>query len=306
MKQPNRDWILHTFLAIITVIVCARGVTAQVSPVPDGAEVETIATDFQFTEGPHWHRDGFLIFSDIPASTIYRWSPDDGSVDVFRRPSGRSNGITVDNAGHLILAQHDGRVSLIEEDGQETPLAPEYQGKRLNSPNDVVVKSDGTVYFTDPPYGVSEEAKELDVHGVYRVSGTGKAQLLTDRFDRPNGLTFSPDESHLYVNDSQSGEVFVFDVNVDGSLSNGKLFATPEDPNADGSPDGMKVDTDGNLYTTGPGGIWIYSPEGEVIDRISTPESATNLSFGGADNRTLFITGPDSVFRIELNATGVQ
>lgn len=305
MNYSNHTWITPTFFALIAAIICAAPVVAQDSPVPEGAEVETLASDFGFTEGPHWHQEGFLIFSDIPESTIYQWSPADGSIDVYRRPSGRSNGITVDNDGHLILAQHDGRVSLIEDDGQETPLVTEYQGDRLNSPNDVVVKSDGTIYFTDPPYGVSDEAKELEIHGVYRLSGTGKAQLLTDQFNRPNGLTFSPDESRLYVNDSQSGEIHVFDVNPDGSLSNGELFAVPEDADAEGGPDGMKVDTDGNLYTTGPGGIWIYSPGGEVIDRIPTPESATNLAFGGPDNQTLFITGPDSVFRIELNTTGV-
>lgn len=296
----------YLFLAIISICLLSGPVNAQTSPVPDGASVETIATDFGFTEGPFWHSDGFLIFSDIPNSTIYRWSPDDQTIDVFRRPSGRSNGITADNSGHLILAQHDGRVSLIEDSGREVPLVTEYQGKRLNSPNDVVVKSDGTIYFTDPPYGVSEEAKELDIHGVYRVSGNGKAKLLTEQFARPNGLTFSPDESRLYVNDSQSGEIHVFDVNDDGSLSNGRLFAAPEDPDAEGGPDGMKVDTDGNLYTTGPGGIWIYSPDGEVIDRISTPESATNLAFGGSNHQTLFITGPNSVFRVELNATGIR
>ncbi len=306
MIHPNRHWIARTFVMLIIVSIGAIPAAAQQSPVPDGAEVETIASDFGFTEGPYWHEDGFLIFSDIPGNTIFRWTPEDGSVDVYRRPSGHSNGITVDNEGHLILAQHDGRVSLIEDDGQETPLATEYQGSRLNSPNDVVVKSDGTIYFTDPPYGVSEEDKELDVHGVYRISGSGKAQLLTDQFSRPNGLTFSPDESRLYVNDSQSNEIHVFEVNHDGSLSNGRLFAQPEDPDADGGPDGMKVDTNGNLYTTGPGGIWIYSPDGEVVDRIPTPESATNVAFGGPDNQTLFITGPNSVFRIELNATGIQ
>lgn len=284
----------------------ALTVQAQSSPVPADAQLEQIATGFQFTEGPYWHPDGYLLFSDIPGNTIYQWSPESEQTKVYRRPSGHSNGITATNNGRLVLAQHDGRISLIDANGREKPLVTSYKGSRLNSPNDVVVKSDGTIYFTDPPYGVSDELKELDVNGVYSLSGSGQALLLIDDFDRPNGLTFSPDESRLYVNDSQHTLIRVYDVNPDGSLSNGRTFAEPKDSNAEGGTDGMKVDTNGNLYTTGPGGIWIYSPEGKVVDRISVPERATNLAFGGDQLQTLFITAPNSVYRIKLNATGIQ
>ena len=312
--MPERSELLPDFslrstaaalTAILTVaaLLTAAPATAQDSPVPSNPEVEEVATGFQFTEGPYWHPDGYLLFSDIPANTIYRWTPGDGT-DVHRRPSGNANGITADGEGHLVLAQHAGRVSLIQDDGQERVLAHEYQGQRLNSPNDIVVHRDGAVYFTDPPYGVSDENRELDEEGVYRLQSTGELELLTDVFERPNGLAFSPDYETLYVNDSQENVIRAFDVEPDGTLSSSRIFAEPSDPNAQGGTDGMKVDEEGRLYTTGPGGIWIYGPDGEQVDRIMVDAQCTNLAFGGSDHQTLYITTPNTVYSVELNVAG--
>jgi len=300
--------LLLLLVAAFGILFAGTGVTppaqAQDAPVPDDAMVEKIAGDFQFTEGPYWHADGYLVFSDIPANTIYRWAPGKEAT-VFLKPSGHSNGITADEQGRLLLAQHDGRIARVE-DGEATPLVTEYDGKRLNSPNDLVVRSDGSIYFTDPPYGVDEENRELDFSGVYRLHSSGELELLTKAFSRPNGICFSPDESKLYVNDSGETLVHVFDVAEDGSIANGRVFARPEDANAQGSTDGMKVDTAGNVYTTGPGGIWIYAPDGTLLDRISVPHPPTNLAFGGPDNTTLYITARPDVYRIQVNIPGVK
>jgi gluconolactonase len=247
--------------------------------------------------------DGTLVFSDIPASTVYQWVGGD-SVRVFRRPSGRANGIARSPGGDLLLAQHDGRVSRITSDGREVVLADAYEGKRLNSPNDLVVSARGGVYFTDPPYGVSPEEKELDINGVYRLDGTGELTLLASDFERPNGLAFSPDESVLYVNDSRTSDIRAFDVQSDGTLANGRIFATMDPPDDSGSADGMVVDADGNVYATGPGGVWIYRPDGLLLDRIETPERVTNAAWGGDEASVLYLTAPSRVFRIQLNATG--
>ena len=294
-------------LIALAFSLALTGPAAAQSPVPDGAAVEQVAGGFQFTEGPYWHPEGFLLFSDIPAGTIYQWTPDSAATQVFRRPSGNSNGIVADTAGRLLLAQHGWRrIARVEENGQETPLAERYEGRRLNSPNDLAVASDGTIYFTDPPYGVEEEARELDVAGVYRIAPDSTLHLLIEDFDRPNGVVLSPDETRLYVNDSQRGHIRVFDRAADGSLSNGRVFAELEDPEAEGAPDGMTMDTDGNLYSTGPGGVWIFAPDGRLVDRIAVPEGATNVTFGGADFDALFITANHGLYRVRLNATGAQ
>lgn len=299
---PILPVLLLSFAFLTTTAAPAPG---QTSPVPDNVQIEEVATGFQFTEGPYWHPDGFLLFSDIPANTVYRWTPGEGT-DVHRRPSGNANGITADGDGHLILAQHAGRVSLIGSDGREQVLAHEYRGQRLNSPNDVVVHEDGAVYFTDPPYGVSDENRELDQEGVYRLDGTGRLELLTDEFVRPNGLIFAPDYTTLYVNDSQENIIRAYDVESDGTLTNGRLFAEPSDPDASGGTDGMKIDQSGRLYTTGPGGIWIYGPNGDRVDRIVIDAQCTNLAFGGSDRSTLYVTTPSTVYSVELDATGIH
>lgn len=272
------------------------------------ARIDRVVGGFQFTEGPIWHPDGFLFFSDIPASIIYQWTPGSPEADVYRTPSGHSNGLTLDREGRLLACEHDRRVSRTGLDGTVVTLAERYRGKRLNSPNDIVVRSDGSVYFTDPPYGLpkQQEGKELDANGVYRLDPDGTLALLDDTFVRPNGLAFSPDEKTLYVDDSQQGHIRAFDVRPDGTLSNGRLFAELKDPGKEGVPDGMKVDVEGNVFCTGPGGIWILSPGGELLGKIETPEVPANLAWGDADLKTLYITASTSVYRIRVKTGGAR
>lgn len=268
-------------------------------------EPERIATGFQFTEGPVWHPDGYLLFSDIPANRIVKWTAD-GNVETFRAPSGHSNGLTYDRQGRFIACEHGNRrVSRTEPDGAITVLAERYQGKRLNSPNDVVVKSDGSIYFTDPPYGVSAEQRELNFQGVYRIAPDGTLMLLVDDFDRPNGLAFSPDEKTLYIDDSARRHVRAFDVQADGTLANGRVLVDMA-IDAEGVPDGMKVDVAGVLYVTGAGGTWVVSPKGEHLGTIVTPELPANCAFGDSDRKTLYITARTSVYRVRLKTEGVK
>ena len=316
---------LHTLVAVLSAsaLVCTACAFAQGPAksfeehhpdfrkiVPEGAAVEKVDTGFKFTEGPVWNAsEGCLLFSDIPANIIYRWQPGNKSK-VFRDPSGHSNGLTFDKQGRLIACEHgDRRVSRTESDGTITVLAERYEGKLLNSPNDVVVKSDGSIYFTDPPYGLKKqkEAKELDFQGVYRISPDGKTlTLLVDDFDRPNGLAFSPDEKTLYIADSSKRKhIRAFGVKEDGTLANGRLFAELIHDDR-GVPDGMKVDVEGNVYSTGPGGVWVINPKGEVLGRIVTPEVPANCAWGDADWKTLYITARTSVYRVKLGIQGIR
>ncbi len=272
----------------------------------EGAKLEKIAGDFQFIEGPIWHPDGFLLFSDIPADTIYKLATNQ-QVEVFRRPSGKANGNTLDKAGRLITAEHSNRrISRTETDGKIIELVAKYEGKKLNSPNDLVVKSDGSIYFTDPPYGINKEQEELGFYGVYRLTQDGQLTLLVKDIVLPNGIAFSPDEKKLYVNNSEAGYIAVFDVNSDGTVSSQRVFAELKDPGKNGVPDGLKVDVEGNVYSTGPGGVWILSPTGELLGKISVPETATNLAWGDTDRKTLYITGSKSLYRIRLKIAGVR
>ncbi len=278
-------------------------VQAQSSPMPEEASVEKIAGGFEFTEGPLWY-EGRLVFSDIPANTVYQWTPKEGS-SIFLKPSGHANGLAVDAQGRLLLAQHDGQVGRLAEDETIEPLVQSYEGQRLNSPNDLTVADDGTIYFTDPPYGVDEENRALDFSGVYRLDPDGSLTLLTKEFSRPNGICLSPDESTLYVNDSGENIIRAYDVADDGGITNGRQFAVPEGEEP-GNTDGMKVDAKGNLYSTGPGGVWIYAPSGQRLDRISVPEASTNLAFGGPERKTLFITAQANVYRIPVTVSGAE
>ncbi len=268
------------------------------------AQVEKIAGGFEFTEGPIWHPDGFLLFSDIPANTIYKWQPEQ-EIEIFRQPSGNANGNTLDLVGRLITAEHGHRrLSLTKQEEQIVTLVSHYQGKRLNSPNDLVVKSDGSIYFTDPPYGIKPEQEELGFYGVYRLAPDGKLTLLVDDFIRPNGIALSPDETELYVNDSEQGHIRVFDVKSDGTLENGQLFAKLKPPSQEGAADGMKIDIQGNVYSTGPGGVWIFSPNGELLGIIEIPEPPANIAWGDRDYKTLYITAKTSLYRIRLQIPG--
>ncbi|MEG5067496.1 SMP-30/gluconolactonase/LRE family protein [Microcoleus sp. B3-A4] len=273
----------------------------------DSAKLEKVAGDFQFIEGPIWHPDGFLLFSDIPANIIYKLTSNQ-QVEVFRRPSGKANGNTLDKENRLLTAEHENRrVSRTEKDGQVITLADRYQGKKFNSPNDLVVKSDGSIYFTDPSYGVSKEQEEFGFYGVYRLASDGKLTLLVKDLVLPNGLAFSPDEQKLYVNNSEAGYIAVFDVKPDGTVTNERLFAADlKDASQGGVPDGLKVDLEGNVYSTGPGGVWIFSPDGKLLGKISVPETATNVAWGESDRKTLYITANTSLYRIRLKIAGVR
>lgn len=272
----------------------------------DNTQVEKVAVGFEFTEGPLWYPKGFLLFSDIPANTIYQWTPNK-KPKIFRRPSGNANGNTLDREGRLIAAEHSNRrVSRTEKDSTVVTLASHYKGKRLNSPNDLVVKSDGSIYFTDPSYGISCDQEELGFYGVYRLAPNGTLSLLVKDFVRPNGIAFSPDEKKLYVNDSQAGHIRIFNVKSDGILENGRIFAQQKDPSKQGVPDGMKVDVKGNVYSTGPGGVWVFSPSGNLLGLIKVPEAPTNLAWGDHDYKTLFITAETSLYCIRLKIVGVR
>lgn len=273
------------------------------SPVPDDADVELLEDGFELSEGPFWHSDGYLLFSDVSGNTIYKWSEEEG-VETFLESSGEANGITADLYGNILIAQHDARqVGRIESDSSITSLATHYNGNRLHSPNDLTVKSDGAVFFTDPPWGGNPE--EIDFHGVYRISPkTDEVQLLVDSLLYPNGIAFSPDESKLYVSETNNSKIHVFDVIDDSTLANGKVFAIAnEHGNADqNSSDGIKVDNDGNVWATGSEGVVIFDPEGNVLDIINVPESTTNLGWGGTDSLTLFITNFSGLYSIKLGA----
>jgi gluconolactonase len=280
---------------------------------PTDVAIEQLATDLRFTEGPVWdRRRQILIFSDIPANRLYQHSPAGGATAVFRDPSHHANGNTIDGAGRLITCEHSGRrVSRTEADGSVTSLADSFEGKRLSSPNDVVVRSDGALYFTDPPYGIMPEGRvgvpgeqELPYQGVFRIDPSGALTLLVDDFDRPNGLAFAPDERTLYIDDSARRHIRAFAVADDGSLSGGRVFAELAGEDR-GVPDGMKVDREGNVYCTGPGGVWVLNPQGAALGRIVMPETTANLAWGGEDWRTLFLTASTSLYRVRLGVAGV-
>jgi gluconolactonase len=281
--------------------------------VDENAAVEQIATGFTFTEGPIWMADGSLHFSDMPADKRRRWHPDEG-VAVLRDPSNKCNGMTLDNDGNLLVCEHV-TSSVVRErpDGARETLATHWQGKELNSPNDVIVASDGSIVFTDPTYGRMpgfglEREQELDFQGVYRLpAGGGGLELLVDDFAQPNGLCFSPDESLLYVNDTDRAHIRVFDVGPGHQLSNGRVFAAnigDGDLAKGGLVDGMKADERGNIYVTGPEGIWVFSPEGEHLGVIRVPESTGNLNWGDDDWKSLFIPSSTSVYRVRMKVAG--
>ncbi len=262
------------------------------------AEVKTLASGFGFTEGPTWNPRGFWIFSDIPGDTLYKITPD-GKTASVRQPSSHTNGNTYDTQNRLVSCEQSParRVSRKNAGGQFETLVEKFEGKRLNSPNDLAIRGDGSIYFTDPTYGTKRSELELDFRGLYRLFPDGKLELLDKTWTQPNGICFSPDQSTLYVNDSQEGRVFRFDVDASGALSEKTLLATIPKP---GDPDGMKCDAAGRLYVAGPGGVWIFAPRGGLLGKIPTPKSPANLGFGGSDGKTLLMTARDSVYSVKL------
>ena len=272
------------------------------------APIGQVGAGFTFTEGPVWHPiERFLLFSDMPADVRRRWDPERGVAEV-KRPSNKCNGMTYDADLNLIVCEH-ATSSLVRErpDGHREVLASHFDGKELNSPNDVCVRSDGSIYFTDPWYGRMpvygvERPRPLGFQGVYRIPpGGGEPQLLVDRylFNQPNGVCFSPDERRLYVNDTEQTLIRVFDVAPDGSLSNARIFASGIRSSLEpGVPDGMKCDERGNVWVTAPGGVWIFGPNGDILGKIRVPELVANLAWGGPDYRTLYLTSTHSVYSV--------
>ncbi|HVN04920.1 MAG TPA: SMP-30/gluconolactonase/LRE family protein [Bryobacteraceae bacterium] len=307
--------------------------------IPAGAKLTRVATGFnKWTEGPVWTRTNALLFAEIPGNSIMIWRPDQ-KASIFMHPSAYtgsapyggpepgSNGMTLDARGRLTVAGHARRnvwrLEKLDPKATITVLADQYDGKKLNSPNDLVYKSDGSLYFTDPPYGLptqgdSDPAKELKVNGVYRVLGAldqkpgappdhAKIQLLIRDLPRPNGIAFSPDEKFLYVNNSEPKKIWMkYTVQPDGTVTNGTLICDATSDPAVGAPDGMKVDRDGNIYSAGPGGVWILSPAGKHLGTIVVPERVGNLAWGGRSGKTLYITASTSVYAMDVTLGGVK
>ncbi len=289
--------------------------------VPDGVTVEQLAGGFLFTEGPVWDPDGSLLFSDPNANTIYRWSDVDG-LSVFRTKSGYSgtdvgeftqpgsNGLALDREGRLTINEHGNRrVTRLEKNGQLTVLADRFEGRRLNSPNDLVYRSDGALYFTDPPFGLpmfgNDPRRETPHSGIYRV-WNGRVQLVGTELTGPNGLAFSPDEKHLYVGNWDEGRkvVLKYDVQPDGTLANARVFFDMTPAPGHEAIDGVKVDREGHVYVSGPGGLWILSPDGRHLGTLITPEHPHNFAWGDEDGRTLYLAAQTGLYRLRLRIPG--
>jgi gluconolactonase len=311
-----------------TPLVPTLGQVVRLSPkldqlIPKDARIEVLGSGFAWSEGPLWIKDGgYLLFSDIPRNSVMKWKQGEG-VSLFMKPAGYtgvvdygrepgSNGLTLDPQGRVIFCEHgDRRISRLEKDGGKRTLVDNYQGKRLNSPNDAVYKSNGDLYFTDPPYGLPKNAddprRELDFFGVYRLSRDGQLTLLTREMTRPNGIAFSPDEKTLYVAQSDPARAIwmAFPVNADGTLGRGRVLhdATSSVKTLPGLPDGLKVDAGGNVFATGPGGVYVFSPDGELLGRIDTGQRTSNCAWG-EDGSVLYMTADSYLCRIRTSTKG--
>jgi gluconolactonase len=291
--------------------------------VPLNPKIFKLAEGFQFTEGPIWVEAGYLLFSDPNANTIYKYQPD-GKLSVFKINSGYagkdvgaygqpgSNGLTLDKQSRLTINEHGNRrVVRVEKDGRVTVLADKFEGKRLNSPNDLVYRSDGALFITDPPFGLpkfyDDPRKQLPYSGVFSLKD-GKLKLISSDLKGPNGIAFSPDENYLYVGnwDPEKKVVMRYDIDAQGAAANGKVFFDMTQAPGEDAIDGIKVDQRGNLYVCGPGGIWVINAEGKHLGTIKTPKSPHNLAWGGADGKTLYITAQNALYRMALNVPGIQ
>ena len=280
---------------------------AGLSKLFDGDSVETVASGRVFTEGPLWLPDGSLLFQDVKAEKTYQVSPD-GTLGVLREATGAANGQTFDAEGRIVFCEQNGRrVSRMNVDGSGVETVVEaWQGARLNSPNDVVARRDGLVYFTDPPYGVAPADRSLHFQGVYALDSLAVPRLILDDFEKPNGLAFSPDESTLYVCDTGRYHVRAFQIEKSGALvvGSGRVFATL-DPGKPGGPDGMKVDIDGRVYVAVALGIWVFEPDGTLLGILELPRRPSNLAWGDPDGKTLFITAVDQVHKVRFKVAGI-
>jgi gluconolactonase len=290
--------------------------------VPKDTKIEAVANEIIWAEGPVWDKQGgFLLFSDAPRNSAFKWSAKEGKT-LFLKPSGYtgsapftgkepgSNGLTFDSQHRLTLCQHgDRRISRLEKGGKFTTLVDRYEGKRLNSPNDLVFKSNGDLYFTDPPYGLpktfDDPGRELPYAGVFRVSKDGKVTLLTSENKAPNGIAFSPDEKTLYVDDSVRKVWMAYPVKADGTLGTGRIFydASEWAKTHEGSPDGMKVDVRGNVWSAAPGGLFVIAPDGTLLGRFDLGSPTGNCAWG-EDGKTLFIASNHNLYRVRLNTKG--
>ncbi len=286
-------------------------------------EAQQLATDFAFTEGPLWHPDGYWLFVDLRREppVIHRMSPAGGTPDIIREPSGGTNGMTFDLQGRLLMCEGDNRrISRMEPDGTINLVADRWDGKRFHRPNDIVCRSDGSIYITNPSGRVPEEEQEIEWPGtIHRIATDGTVELLAHDVDFPNGIAFSPDESVLYVSNTRKlgerpdqywdGEVkqnqFIqaYDVAADGSLSNSRVFGSMASAE-DGVPDGMKVDAEGRVYCTGSGGVWVLEANGDHVGIIRVPEIPANCAFGGPDFRTMLFTARTSVYSLRMTTPG--
>lgn len=320
-----KDWLRGKGRMAFTVgLVAAAGVLGggmvsplAASPVQDGAQaqdeiiiagsLELAATGYTFTEGPAW--DGArIIFSDIPGDAVHVLVPGESAATVLYAPSANANGHTFDLAGRLLNAEHgSGAITRWTPEGGRQVVVDKWQGKRLNSPNDVVVRSDGLILFTDPPYGLGERVSEIGFSGVFAFDeASGRMVLVDDQLSRPNGLALSPDEQVLYVGDTATQTVWAYDLAADGTASGKRLVVDVTDDSTPGRVDGVRVDTEGRVWFTCPGGVCVVDPaRGEVIERLTTPKRATNLAWGGADLSELYITALSDVYRVKTRAKGV-
>ena len=275
----------------------------------ESTEAERLATGFVFTEGPLWHPDGYWLFVDVrrEPGAIFSLTPG-GEPEIYREPSNGSNGLTFDLQGRLIMCEGDGRrMSRREQDDSIVALAEQWEGKRLNRPNDVVCHSNGSIYFTNPGGRVPPEEREIDFSGVHRIAPDGTVTAVVTDTEYPNGLAFSPDESILYVtNTRERMYIAAYDMQDDGTAANGRLFADMSSDEPDGVPDGMKVDSEGRVYSTGPGGCWVFQPDGVLLGIIRLPEIPANCAWGGADNRTMFFTARTSVYTLRMRTPGIS
>ena len=275
--------------------------------VPGDAAIDRIAAGFAFSEGPVW-TNGYLLFNDIPNSRTVRLRelPEGSEVTTFRSPSDKANGMSIDHEGRLIVCEGDSRsVTVVSDDGRATTLVDRFEGKRFNSPNDLAIKSNGEIYFSDPIYGLPPgDEKELDFNGVFVTDGVGNLRLVSDDFDGPNGLALSPDEKTLYVIDSGRRHVRALYLDEDGTVSGSNVLLDINEPGIV-TPDGIKIDQLGNMYCSGPRGVWIADPSGEMLGRIITPESPANMAWGGDDWSTLYITSQSSIYRVQMLVNGI-